>query len=71
MSTITLSTYAVAVLSPSGYPLVVAKCHNRSTAEAIMARAERHYIATYGQPTETLYVVAVPGERVIAAGGDF
>lgn len=70
MSTITLQTYAVAVLSPSGYPLVVGKCHNRATAEAIKARAEREYVATYGVPT-TLYVVAVPGERVISAGGDF
>jgi hypothetical protein len=41
MSTITLQTYAVAVLSPSGYPLVVGKCHNRATAEVIKARAER------------------------------
>ena len=70
MSTITLQTYAVAVLSPSGDPLVVTKCHNRSTAEVVKARAEREYIAAYGVPT-TLYTIAAPGERVIAAGGDF
>jgi hypothetical protein len=70
MSTITLQTYAVAVLSPSGYPLVVGKCHNRATAEVIKARAEREYLATYGVPT-TLYTIAAPGERVISAGGDF
>lgn len=70
MSTITLPTYAVAVLSPSGYPLVVVKCHNRATAEAVKARAEREYLATYGVPTD-IYTIAAPGERVIAAGGDF
>lgn len=70
MSTITLQTYAVAVLSPSGYPLVLAKCHNRATAEAVKSKAERNYLATYGVPTD-IFVIAAPGERVIAAGGDF
>lgn len=67
VSTITLNTFAVAVISPSGYPMAVAKCHNRATAEAIKARADRDYIAAYGVPT-TLYVVAVPGEVVIPVG---
>jgi len=70
MSTITLQTYAVAVLAPNGYPLVVVKCHNRATAEVVKARAEREYLATYGVPTLG-YTIAAPGEQAIAAGGDF
>jgi hypothetical protein len=70
MSTITLQTYAVAVHSLNGTPLVVVKCHNRATAEVVKARAERNYLATYGVPT-LAYTIAAPGEQVIAAGGDF
>lgn len=67
VSTITLNTFAVAVISPSGYPMAVTKCHNRATAEAIRAKAERAYIAAYGEASN-LYVVAVPGEVVIPVG---
>ena len=66
---VTLQTFAVAVLSPAGIPVAVAKCHNRATAEAIKAKAERAYIAAYGEPANTLYVVAVPGERVVTVAG--
>jgi formate-dependent nitrite reductase cytochrome c552 subunit len=66
-NTVTLNTFAVAVIAPNGLPMAAVRCHNRATAEAIKAKAEREYLAAYGVPT-TLYTIAVPGEVVIPAG---